>query len=152
MKRGTANEEAVLQQFRTFDYVVCAMQTGLFGPKDCNGVAASPDAICLIDVQNFPELECATTPIFALMKIKTAVSHTSLQPDETVDEHCVELGSLPCNELVPIDHQMQMLHQAACCSISELIYIIASESQIRFDFFYSWTPRVGINGTGFPPH
>lgn len=150
MNRGTANEEAVLAHFRTCEYVVCAIQTGLLGSKSCKWVVASPDAICLIDVENIPDLHCAHSPIAALVEIKTAVLKNSLQTAlqyYSRDINVVDLGTTECSNLIPIEHQLQMLHQGICCSLVSVIYILASESQIPLTVFIIIPPNLEDIGT-----
>lgn len=95
---------------------MCLSDRGL-GSKQCKLVAASPDAIFLIDALKIPCLQSSVSPFTALVVVKTTVSSTSLQrafPNSTMDVHTDELGSANFNALILIGNQLQILHQVVC--------------------------------------
>lgn len=97
-----------------------------------------PDAFCCIYEENIPDLNCAHSPIAALIEIKTAVSKISLQTallSSSLDIHFVDIGVPDFNDLFHVEHQFEVLRQDICSSLTSEIYFLASESHMLLTIF-----------------
>jgi hypothetical protein len=133
MVAGTKNEEAVLKAFWKHDQVADLWECGLFEAKNYPWIAASPDAIVLL------QLEENEPYILATVEIKTKVSHERIakalaivaRHNNLFIECC--LGDENWIECVEPDHCYQLMVQMFILKVLHCCYIIGKAGFHRSD-------------------
>ena len=140
MKRGTANEFAVLKAISKERFVAGLFECRMLGRKGCNWLACSPDGVLLLNLKETPFLNTVGTEgrarndeVLASIEIKTNVADSALSRAvelATAEDVFCHVGDAICQNYVPDDHLFQIFHQMIVLSINYSVYVIASETGI----------------------
>lgn len=130
--------------------ILCFFQCGLIGLRDMPWIAASPDALCVI-IPDKVGWDAGSPYIVATVEMKTKVSDNGVSqalPSATADVTAVKLSTGECAELVPVEHQLQLLHQCICTPLDVGLYVCASESQVLYTAIVVVPEEVSIAAKG----
>lgn len=95
--------------------------------------------------KTYPTFLLWSTPLWYLWRLNLQLCHSSVLRDTIhrfLDMTVVRIGDKQCKELIPFHHQIQIIHQVFACSIAYCIYMVASESQILYAVFSSFTQEI----------
>jgi transposase-like protein len=138
MKRGTANESAVLAALKRKRFVKALYEGGMFAKRETPWLACSPDGICLLEIDGFNfgnEDETYTEAVIATVEIKTSVTDSSLSKNLgclSADPVVCHVGDDSFRKHVPEIHVGQILQQMLVLGVIHVVYVAASETGIIY--------------------
>ena len=144
MKRGSANEEAVMSALRALPRVKEMFEVGMFAMKMARYLACSPDGLALLHRDALgdlaPEPNAADDDftnhlVVASVEIKTRVAPSSLAqvlPLARADIVQCEVGDENFTKYVPKEHMAQVLQQLLVLGIRYAVYVAAAETVIPY--------------------
>ena len=140
MKRGTANESAVLKAISKKKFVAGLFECGMLARKGCNWWVCSPDGVLLLNLKETSFLNTVGTEgqarndeVLASIEIKTGVADSALSRAgelATAEYVFCHVGDAICQNYVPDDHLFQIFHQRIVLSRNYSVYVVASETGI----------------------
>lgn len=139
MKRGTANEGAVMNTLARKEFIIGLYEVGMLSNKHCNWIACSPDGIAILDLSKAhfndtnEEDEVEQNTVLATVEIKTSVADSSLQRSlftSSADTVFCSIGDTTFKTCVPEEHLFQVVLQLCVVGTRYGVYVAATETGI----------------------
>ncbi len=145
MKRGTANEGAVLHALGKKPYICDLFEVGMLAHKEHSWLACFPDALALVRVGADTESDAhgstdslCVSKAMATVEVKTRISKTIIQVGQllaTTDLVECTVGDETCARYIPREHVGQVVMQMVVTSIRHCVYCCATETEILYTVF-----------------
>lgn len=138
MKRGSLNEDPVLNALSSRTFIIDCFECGMLALKDEQWIACSPDAIALLnpaDLSSAFGLIDGDELIIASVEIKTSIASSSLDVTHrhaSLDVIYCRIGDHEFVRRIPLKHCGQLLQQSLVLDVDYFVYVAASETSILF--------------------
>ena len=144
MKRGTANENAVVCALRRLPFARDFFNVGMVAMKEARYLACSSDGIAPLKPEAFNEWEMGGEEVYittssdvvlAAVEIKTKVATSS--PGRAVsmtsaDVLSCDVGNETFQKYAPREHMAQVMHQLVVLRFRFAVYVVAAETGILY--------------------